>query len=212
MGSADKRVGLLIGLDLDNTLISYGDLFYDIAVEKGWISEACGRDKLSVRTSLLEQNRNDLWTELQGLVYGPCLDRAAPFPGVSAFLSRCKECGVPAWIISHKTHYSAAGPRYDLHASASRWLRSSGLIAGAAGGVSKQRIVFCETRSAKLGTIGRIGFTHFIDDLPEVFLEPDFPAGVEKILFDPENSSGPSSSFRLAASWSEVENMIFCRQ
>jgi hypothetical protein len=128
---------------------------------------------------------------------------------VADFLARCGDYNIPAWIVSHKTRFAALGPRYDLHSSASRWLLSSGLIDSKTGGVSIERILFCETRSEKLEAIRRIGFTHFVDDLPDVFLEMDFPDGVERILFDPEGVLTSPSSCRRVQSWHEIETMIF---
>jgi hypothetical protein len=83
------------------------------------------------------------------------------------------------------------------------------LIDNKAGGVSVERIIFCETRSDKLEAIRRTGLTHFVDDLPDVFLEMDFPDGVERILFDPEGILTSPLSCRRAQSWHEIETMIF---
>lgn len=205
----NKNGRIIIGLDLDNTIIDYGSLFYDIAVEKGWVPLHCNKDKRSVKTWLQKQGRNDLWTGLQGFVYGPNLKQAVPFHGVAEFLEQCRDHEIPVWIISHKTRFPAMGYQYDLHAAASAWLSASGLIYDADGGVSGERVFFCETRSEKIAVITRLDFTHFVDDLPEVFMEADFPENIQKYLFDPEGTSQVPLFCQTVHSWQEIQANIF---
>ena len=54
----------LIGLDFDNTLISYDQLFFSCALEGGLIPESLVADKTSVRDYLRESGREDMWTRL----------------------------------------------------------------------------------------------------------------------------------------------------
>ena len=197
-----------IGLDLDNTIINYGSLFYDVALEKKWIPAECQKDKIGVREYLQAKGRNDLWTELQGLVYGHYLAQALPYPGVDDFLLECGKLKIPVWIISHKTRFPAAGCQYDLHASASAWLFSSGLIHDETGGVNKERIIFCETRSEKIAAIARFKLTHFVDDLPEVFLDADFPKGIKKYLYSPDGVKTQPTSCEPVSSWQGLKMII----
>ena len=55
----------LIGLDFDNTLISYDQLFFACALECGLIPESLSADKIAVRDHLRESGREDMWTRLQ---------------------------------------------------------------------------------------------------------------------------------------------------
>jgi hypothetical protein len=205
----NKNGRIIIGLDLDNTIIDYGSLFYDIAVEKGWVPIHCHKDKMSVRTWMQKKERNNLWTELQGFVYGPHLKQAVPYHGVAEFLEQCRDLEIPVWVISHKTRFPAIGYQYDLHASASAWLSASGLIYDADGGVSGERVFFCETRSEKIAVIRKLDFTHFVDDLPEVFIEADFPENTQKYLFDPEGTSQAPLFCQTVHSWKEIQANIF---
>jgi len=198
----------VIGLDLDNTIINYGSLFYDVALEKKWIPIGCQKDKIGVREYLQAKGRNDLWTELQGLIYGPYLTEAVPYSGVDDFLLECRRLNVPVWIVSHKTRFPAVGFQYDLHASASAWLFTSGLIHDKTGGVNKDRIIFCETRSEKIAAIVKLQITHFVDDLPEVFLDADFPKETTRYLYAPEGIQLQPSYCESVSSWQDLKMII----
>jgi hypothetical protein len=196
---------IIIGLDLDNTIINYGDLFYNVALEKKWIPIACQKDKIRVREYLQAKGRNDLWIELQGLIYGPYLKEAEPYSGVTDFLLECRSLSIPVWIVSHKTRFPAIGLQYDLHASASEWLFANGLITDEAGGIRKNRVIFCESRSDKIAAIKRLRLTHFVDDLPEVFLDADFPKEIKKYLYTPDGAQRQPPYCESVSSWQELK-------
>ncbi|NDC62910.1 MAG: aminoglycoside phosphotransferase family protein, partial [Planctomycetia bacterium] len=60
---------------------------------------------------------------------------------------------------------------------------------------------FEETKEAKLARIAAIGCTQFVDDLPELLVHPQFPAGVRRVLFDPHGRHGLHPGIDLLASW-----------
>lgn len=195
---------LVIGLDLDNTIINYGDLFYNVALAKKWIPRECKKDKIGVREYLQAKGRNDHWTELQGLIYGPYSREAEPYSGVGDFLLESRSLRIPVWIVSHKTRFPAIGLQYDLHALASEWLCASGFIRDEVGGVTKDRVVFCESRTDKIAAIKRLRLTHFVDDLPEVFLDADFPKEIKKYLYAPDGVQRQPPHCTSASSWQEL--------
>ena len=197
-----------IGLDLDNTIINYGNLFYDVAVEKKWIPIECPKDKKGIRDYLCAEGKNGLWTELQGLIYGPYLTEAVPFAGVDDFLLECRSLSIPVWIISHKTRSPVMGYQYNLHISASEWLFASGLLCDEAGGAHKDRVIFCETRAIKVSTIGKLQLTHFVDDLSEVLLDAGFPEGTARYLFAPTGFQKQPHCCELSTSWQELKTKI----
>lgn len=189
-----------LGLDFDNTLVCYDPVFPAVALERGLIPADLPATKDAVRDYLRRVGREDDWTELQGYVYGPRMSEAQPFPGALEFLRRCREEGVPVWIISHKTRYPFRGPQYDLHAAARQWMAERDLPADH---------VFLElTKQEKLARLGEVRCTHFVDDLPEFLAEPDFPAGVCRVLFDPHGQHQAERRFPRAASWAEVWELV----
>src|SRR6266516_4689237 len=114
----------VIGVDFDNTIVSYDDLFHRIAVERGLVPPELDPRKNQVRDFLRRSGREQDWTELQGYVYGARMAEARAFPGVLEFFSETIRRRLPVYIVSHKTRAPVLGPGYDLHRAAHSWLES----------------------------------------------------------------------------------------
>ena len=69
-----------------------------------------------------------------------------------------------------------------------------------------ERVFFENSRAAKLARIGAVGCTHFIDDLEEMFRDPDFPARVSPILFA---ASGALPAGAVCSSWRQIAEVLF---
>jgi FMN phosphatase YigB (HAD superfamily) len=194
----------IVGVDLDNTIICYDRAFHRAAVERGWIAPATPASKNLIKKAVLEKATNRDWTELQGHVYGPGLDAATGYPGVTEFFKACSVRGFRTVIISHKTKFAAAGPKHDLREAATRWLKASGLLDFVNGSV-----VYTETRVEKLDAVRNLGCETLIDDLPEVFREPTYPRETEFILFDPDGTHADWTATPRASSWAEINSRFF---
>lgn len=199
---------MLIGVDFDNTIVRYDGVFHQVAFEQGLIPVELERSKDAVRDYLRAQGLEETWIEMQGYVYGARINEAMPFEGAPDFFHRCKEIGVDVCIISHKTRNPYAGPKYDLHQATRGWLKQYGFLEGGAIGLPTDRIFLELTKEDKLRRIAQTGCTHFIDDLPEFLSHPDFPEGVERILFDPAGRWTTEDRFQRARSWSEMESTL----
>ena len=112
---------MIIGIDFDNTIVSYDVVFHRAAVEQELIPPEVPADKSKIRDYLRWVNKEDAWTELQGLVYGVYIKYAPPFSGVKGFFRYCKENKISICIISHKTRFPFLGKKHNLHKSAVRW-------------------------------------------------------------------------------------------
>jgi len=200
---------MVLGVDFDNTIVCYDPLFHQLAVERGLIPRQVPPRKNAVRDFLRQQGREADWTELQGCVYGARMVEAPPFPGVLDFFIRGRRQGLPLFILSHKTRLPAAGPAYDLHQTALAWLTAQGFFDPARGGLSPDRVRFGATRPEKIGLIRAAGCTHFIDDLPETFLEETFPPHVGKILFGQHPSPPILSPVKVMENWSQITAYVF---
>lgn len=192
---------MIIGLDFDNTLVKYDEIFHAVALEHGYIEPALPVDKTAVRDFIRARGGYDEWTALQGEVYGNRMSEARLFPGVTECLAQLAENGHRFYIISHKTRFAKKGTRHDLHAAARDFLRSNGLFSPEYG-LSREQVFFCPEREEKIARIAACGCRYFIDDLPEVFLEPAFPPRVGKILFAPRNRI--EGDWRLCSDWSDI--------
>lgn len=173
-----------IGIDFDNTIVDYTDVFYSVAKEKGWIPASVRSDKTSVRNYLREQGQENAWIELQGLIYGPHIFAAKPFPGVRSFLASCQQKGIQVFIISHKTRYPFMGESHDLHSYALQWLERNHFFENE-GGIPHKNVFLELTKEEKLSRIVQVDCDYFVDDLPEFLTDPQFPSQVKRVLFDP---------------------------
>lgn len=174
-----------IGLDFDNTIVSYDALFHKVAEEQGVIPPELAANKLAIRDYLREIDKEDLWTEMQGYVYGARMLEARAYPGAIQFIHRAKTAGHTLAIVSHKTKHNYLGPRYDLHSAARSWIERY-LIEDGTPLISEDQVFFELTKEEKLARIGRFGCEVFVDDLPEILLAPQFPEATNRFLFDPQ--------------------------
>ncbi len=191
-----------IGIDFDNTIVCYDRVFHLVALEQGVIPADLPQTKEKVRDHLRAVGQEPVWTAMQGYVYGQRMGDVDPFPGVLEFLRACREQGIAAFIVSHKTRTPYAGPPYDLHAAALGWMEARGLFAPDGIGLPREGVFLEPTKKDKLSRIGALGCTHFIDDLPEFLAETDFPAGVERIHFAP--CGGGDARFSPCSGWPEL--------
>ena len=198
----------MIGIDFDNTIVCYDDVFQAIAVEQGLVPPHAATSKTAIRDHLRSVGQEDRWTELQGTIYGPRMMDARPFPGVVEFFAACRAAGLPIAIVSHRTRFPYLGERHDLHAAARDWLARHGFHDPTGIGLPVDRVFFEETKEAKLARIAEVGCTHFIDDLPELLAHPLFPADVRRILFDPHGQHGVPPNLDVAPSWPHLVNVL----
>ena len=195
---------LHLGVDFDNTIVCYDEVFHRLALAEGLIPASVPCDKTSVRDFLRAAGREDRWTAMQAVVYGERMPEARPFPGVLVFFRACAEQALRVSIISHRTRQPIVGEPCDLHAAAFRWLEANGLVDL----VSRDAIHFLETRAEKVARIREAGCTHFIDDLPEFLAESLLPPALRRILFDPAHAVRSKPGLTVVSSWADVRAMF----
>jgi hypothetical protein len=197
---------MYLGLDFDNTLISYDRLFRRVALDKALIPEETPPQKNAVRDYLRQQGIEDEWTRLQGEVYGSRILEAEPYPGMQAALKGLSDRQIPMCIVSHKTHTPFLGEPWDLHAAARSWLEQQGFHDHNRMGWSEDQVFFELTKEAKVARIVALGCTHYVDDLPEILVM--LPDKVEKILFVSGEVAGKYPDWRLMRSWQELPTLL----
>ena len=194
-----------IGIDFDNTIVSYDALFHKVACEQGLVPPDTPLSKVAVRDHLRRIGREDSWTEMQGYVYGARMVEAFAYEGAIEFMQRAAGAGHSIAIISHKTRHPFLGPRYDLHAAARAWIERHLQRDGAAL-LSPDDVFFEVTKEAKLARISAWRCEAFIDDLPEILLAAGFPPETARLLFDPENhhSAAAPEGMPRFQSWGQI--------
>lgn len=196
-----------IGLDFDNTIVSYDSLFHAVALERGLVPGDTLVSKLAVRDYLRRMDREDDWTRLQGCVYGERMSDAEAFPGVVDFLTRARSAGLEVFMVSHKTRYPYLGPRYDLHEAARAWVDRE-LSTADDPLLLPANVYFELTKTDKLARIERLGCDVFVDDLPEILHAPEFPVPTRPILFDPMNVHLTVADMDRVRNWRELQCLL----
>ena len=201
-----------IGLDFDNTLAGYDELFRAAAAAAGLAEAAAAPTKKAVRDLARASAEGDVaWQRLQALVYGRLMPQAALIDGVAPFLAECRRRGWRLFVVSHKTETAPYDPdRVNLRDAARGWMTARGFFDPAGFGLDPADVTFCATRAEKIARIRDLDVRAFVDDLEEVFTEPDFPQGPERYLYHPARPL-PDGPFRAFADWNALARDLFDR-
>jgi hypothetical protein len=198
---------LRIGIDFDNTLISYDEVFLMTARERKLLGPGFSGNKRAIRDAIrLLSDGENAWQRLQGHVYGKGIGKAAMFEGADAFLRHCRTAGHEVFIVSHKTEFGHQDPdRINLREAALGWMEARGFFAPDTYGIGRDHVFFEGTRGEKLSRIAALRCAYFIDDLEEVLTDPGFPAGVNRILF---GGADASPNLMACPTWQRVSEAI----
>lgn len=199
---------MTIGVDFDNTIVCYDQVFHKVALNQGLIPPKLPVSKGKVRDYLRQCGKENVWIDLQGYVYGARMREAELYPGAADFFIECRKQSIPVYIVSHKTLHPYQGPPYDLHQAAQEWLELQGFYDPKKIGLSRNEVFFDLTKQEKLKRIGELRCTYFIDDLPEFFSEPAFPLNVQRILFDPNCIYNSCPSRVHTTSWAAIKRIL----
>lgn len=197
---------MIIGLDLDNTIVCYDQAIKRLAEELPDLPSTIPKTKLGVRDFLRAEDREDEWTMFQGNMYGPGMSYAEPFPSALSVIAAMQSAGHRTIIISHRTRHPYLGPQHDLHAAARTWIKNN-LISNGTQLVAESDIHLNETRDEKVALVKSLACDLFIDDLIEVLTDPAFPMSTEKVWFAPALDATPSdlpSDVKTVSNWADL--------
>lgn len=198
---------MIIGIDFDNTIINYENIFGELAIEKEIVPQNLAKDKNSVKDYLINRNNEDEWTILQGEVYGGEILRASFYPGVLDALNFFKKNNHKIYIISHRTKYPYKGKKIDLHSAARNFLHKNKFFVTDGGFVEQVNTYFETSIEKKIQRIIESNCDIFIDDLKKVLML--LPENIKKVHFCPNAVKGLSSSpFKQLRSWSDSQSFF----
>lgn len=200
------KTAKILGLDLDNTIVSYERVFREAARERGITVPQGISAKNALRDHYHRIGDPDEFTRLQGFSYGLGMRGADPYPGFPEALEGLLKAGWQVWIISHRTRHPILGPREDLHAAAQDWLGCLGLFSGKSRRVAGVHLE--ETREGKLGRIRECGCIAFVDDLLEVLRHPGFPAGCRKFWFSAAAKEDDFPEGQVVKAWPDLPDLL----
>jgi hypothetical protein len=157
---------------LDNTLINYdrAAAYLAQATNLGQIDNVEGLKEFYRKRG----NYSKDWLNVQEWLYTDGLKFADLAAGTIEVLKKLQERGYSVVIVSHKTSLSAKNC-LDLHSPAREWLEQA--LAEVDFDLDRN-LFFEQDRSRKIYRIREERVTNFVDDLLEVFLEPEFPQEV----------------------------------
>ncbi len=201
---------LRIGIDLDNTILDYNDLFRELAIENGWIATDCQSTRVEVKQYLVDIDGHDeRWRELQAQAYGPRIGEAKLYEKVATFIQAAFRDGHELFIISHKTKYSSCRPDLEFRNAAIECLKLKGVVGESELKISLNNIFFEATRGEKIQRIHNLKLDVYIDDLLPVLLDIDFPYNTVPIFFSQNGmASVKDRTISVAISWLDIFSII----
>ena len=197
-----------IGIDFDNTIVTYDELFAAAAARAGAapLEPMSSGSTKSARPSphparwrdaVAKAPSRGLWPGIGGRVD---VRRAGPISGPLP-----ASIGADVYVVSHKTQYGHQDPdRTDLRMAARNWMQGSGLIGSADCCPSVSTASISKTRSPPRSTASRASSSMFSSTISSTCSSsPDFPQRTQSILFAGADGSHPAR-FRRLASWAEI--------
>ena len=200
-----------IGLDFDNTIIRYDDVFRKAAIERGLMQAEISGTKQQVRDAIrLLPDGEHQWQALQGYVYGKGIQGATLFAGLDDFLRRARAHGDTILVVSHKTEYGHFDPdRVSLRGAAMQWMEGQGFFAEQGFPLLRSNVHFVSSRSEKLSRIGELACDVFVDDLEEVLSDPQFPPFVRRILLSERAERRDDLPYEICRDWAAIQETVF---
>lgn len=203
-------MAVCIGIDFDNTIAGYDQVFQAAAAGRGWLPAGFDGDKRAIRDTLRRMPDGERrWMALQGEVYGPRMGQARMLDGVDRFLRHCRDIGQRVAVVSHKTERGHFDPtETDLRQAALTWMEAQGFFAAAGFGLNHADIHFESNREAKILRIVDLACDVFIDDLEEVLCDPAFPPACRRLHLAGDGAEALPGLVRCRG-WAEVFDAVF---
>ncbi len=195
---------MIIGIDLDNTIISYDVAFLTVGKKLGLLPTYFCGSKKQIKSFLLESPDGQFnWEKLQGKVYGSEIESATLFPSVRESLAQfCADKRVEIYIISHKTELAHHDENHtNIREAATVFLTKCGILHHDM--LTKNNIYFCNTLEQKVRTIAELKCDVFIDDLEIVLSHHLFPKNCKAILF-----GASSETHQAIFDWQDIKNVV----
>ena len=194
---------LLIGVDFDNTLVSYDTIFESEARHRGYIKDGPRMSKGEIRDYMNGNGMKTEFTQLQGHIYGSLIREAQAFEHALKALTEVSSRGHEVILISHKTQYPLAGPRTDLRKAAVSWLKYKGFASRSHGVVNSY--FFADTKEEKIEKIINLGCDVFVDDLKDIIIQ--LSGHLNAVHFTPSHIY-ESNGWTVMTEWSSFGRIV----
>ena len=147
-----------IGIDFDNTIVSYEQVFYEIA-QKDNINinsySLSGGYKTQVKIALTKKVNGDIqWQRIQGYVYGLGMSSAQIMFGFFNFVLNCRLNNWDVYVVSHKSEYGHFDKsRTQLRRAALDWMKNNNFFYESEPLIPQNNIFFLDTQDLKIKKI-----------------------------------------------------------
>jgi len=186
-----------IGIDLDNTIAIYDNLFSKYASNLLGV-KGC-RNKKEVAHYLKNQNREKDWTFLQGEVYGKYMTEASVAKHFIERISSIDLSEAVFEIVSHRSLFPSSGALYNMRNIAYDWIELN--ISPYTQINIYKSVFFFETIEEKIQFISESSYFAFVDDLPFIFENNHFPKNTRAFLFTNGEKISNNPFFEELNSW-----------
>lgn len=199
------KMNTKIGIDLDNTIIDYDQLFYKEAFKKRLIPKKMDRNRIKIRNYIKKKSVTK-WKQLQSNIYSTYLDKAILRKGFIKFIIHLTKRGFNFCIISHKTKYPYIGKKINLHNLSKKWIENNINKKLKKYDCEIKKIFFETTEKKKIKKIINEKCDYFIDDLPSILIS--LPKNFKKILIDPQKNYNKKSNFLVLNEWKNISKIF----
>ena len=111
-----------IVIDLDNTIAIYDSSLLSICKQMEVKIPKNYKTKIKISDYLKSNGKNELWTKIQGICYGPKMSNAIVAEGFKKFVKIAKKLEYSLILVSHKTEFPSSGLNFNLRNAANNWL------------------------------------------------------------------------------------------
>ena len=202
---------MIVGIDLDNTIINYDKTFFKIALNKKLINKNNKFSKEILKEKIIKRKGIEQWKAIQGVAYGENINDSSIMDFFYDFIVLSKIRKIKIYIISHKTkfgHYDKK--KIQLREKAILFLISKKIINSNISKIKKSDIFFCNTLEEKINKIKQLKCDYFIDDLFKVVNNKNFPKKTTPIYFNRNQVEIKKSNKIINVnSWSEIINHFY---
>jgi|SRR3989338_776763 len=199
---------MIIGIDLDNTIINYDRAFLAAAKTLKMADRAWNKKQLRNKVRQLPEGEAK-WQALQKEVYGFRYLEAEIMPGFQEFLSAAAYARVKIFVVSHKTKYLFGDKAINLRNNMQKFLIQKGVLDEPL--LKGNNIFFEDSRDRKISRIKQLKCDFFIDDLLEVLSDNNFPEQTKRILLSKDDPVDLFGEIICLPDWYAVTNFIFNR-
>lgn len=204
---------MIVGLDLDNTIVDCDALFQrqaETLLDRLLISKS----REAIRDLVRHEKGDTHWTQIQAEVYGPLYPECRPCRGaVEAIASIGALSHISrVIIISHKTLADSAGRNYKLRDYAMRWIEE--YLIGSHGPLTMADVYFASTINEKRQMIVDRQCDFFLDDLTDIIVPLAHKISYP-VLFSQHPESHPLKDKSRVCDWPSFADFTkdgFCRE